>query len=74
MHKRMEDEVRQDLAVSLDVIQKILEGLEEKYEVEKTAEEKEKMTELLVFVLAAFLAGLRGRSNKVDTKGSSERI
>ena len=60
MHKRMGDEVRQDLAISLDVIHKMVEGLEEEYEVAKTADEKEKVADILVFVLAAFLAGLRG--------------
>ena len=56
----MGDEVRQDLVVSLDVMHKMVEGLEEEYEVAETIEEKEKVTDLLVFVLVAFLAGLRG--------------
>ena len=52
--------MRQDLVVSLDVMHKMVEGLEEEYEVAETIEEKEKVTDLLVFVLVAFLAGLRG--------------
>ena len=42
MHKRMGDEVWQDLAVSLDVMYKMVEGLEEKYELVETVEKKGK--------------------------------
>ena len=60
MHKRMRDEVRQDLVVSLEVIHKLVEGLEEDYKSARDVKGREKLADLAVFVLAAFLAGLRG--------------
>ena len=60
IHKRMGDEVRQDIVVSLDVVHKLVEDLEEEYKLAGDVDEMVKLTDLAVFVLAPFLAGLRG--------------
>ena len=60
MHKRMGDVVHQDKAVTLEVIHKLVEGLEEDYLEGKTYREKEKIADIAVFILGSFLGGLRG--------------
>ena len=60
MHKRMGDEVRQDKAVTLAVIHKLMEGLEEEYLGSRTEEERGELADMSVFILASFLAALRG--------------
>ena len=52
--------MRQDQAVSLNIMHKMVEGLKEEYESAEVAEDKEKVTEILVFMLAVFLTGLIG--------------
>ena len=60
MHKRMGDEVYQDQAITLAVIHKLIEGLDIDFNQSKSIEEKEGIADQAVFVLAAFLAALRG--------------
>ena len=50
----------QDKAVALEVIHKLVEGLEEDYLEGKTDREKEKIADTALFNLRSFLAGLRG--------------
>ena len=44
----------------LDVIHKLVEGLEEEYKLAEDVDEKEKLADLAVFILVTFLAGLIG--------------
>ena len=60
MHKRMGDEVRQDQAITLNVIHKLVEVLKQNYKHCLTDNAKERIADLAVFTLASFLAGLRG--------------
>ena len=60
MHKRMGDEVRQDKAITLEVIHKLMEGLEEEFLGSRSNEERSALADMAVFSLASFLAALRG--------------
>ena len=60
MHKRMGNEVRQDQQITLKVLHKLVEILEQDYEHCLTNNDKERIADLAVFTLASFLAGLRG--------------
>ena len=60
MHKRMGDEVYQNQAVILGVVHLLVEGLERDFLASKTEEEKDSLVDQAVFILAAFLAALRG--------------
>ena len=60
MHKRMGDEVHQDKAVTLEVVHKLIEGLEVEYARASGDQLKESIGDMGVFILASFLAGLRG--------------
>ena len=51
----MFDVVHQDKAVTLEVLHKFVEGLEEGYLEEKNVREKEKIVDTAVFVLGSFL-------------------
>ena len=56
----MGDEVHQDKTVTLEVIHKLMEGLEEEYFEAGTDEERGDLVDMSVFILASFLAPLRG--------------
>ena len=60
MHKRMGDELRQDKGVTLEVIHRVMEGLEDEHVETKNDEEKRSLADIAVFVLVSFLAALRG--------------
>ena len=60
MHKRMGDEVDQDKAVTLEVVHKLIEGLEVEYARASGDQLKESIVDMGVFILASFLAGLIG--------------
>ena len=60
MHKRMGDEVHQDKAVTLEVVHKLIDGLEVEYTRASSDKFKEHIVDMGVFILASFLAGLRG--------------
>ena len=60
MYKRMWDEVPQDKAVSLEVIHKLMKGLEEEYLEAGTDEERVALADMSVFILVSFLAVLSG--------------
>ena len=60
MHKRMGDEVHQDQAVTLAVMHKLVDGLEKDYKASRVEEERDGFVDQDIFVLAAFLAALRG--------------
>ena len=60
MHKRISDVVKQDKAVTLDVIHRLIEGLEEDFLTELDPAAKEKISDAALFILASFLGGLRG--------------
>ena len=60
MHKRMGDEVHQDKAITLDVVHRLVEGLEQEYLNSSNDIDKERVVDMAVFILASFLAGLRG--------------
>ena len=59
MHKYMGDEVRQDKAVTLEVVHKTIEGLEEDFLRAKTDIIRGDLCGMEVFVLSSFLAALR---------------
>ena len=52
--------VHQDKTVTLEVLYKIVEGLEKKYLVEENDREKKKIVDTVVFVLCIFSSGSRG--------------
>ena len=56
----MGDVVHQDKNVTLDVVHKLAEALEVDYFKGGGDREKEKIADVVVFVLVSFLAGLRG--------------
>lgn len=60
MHKRMGDEVHQDKAITLDVVHRLVEGLELEYLNSPNNLDKQNFVDMTVFILASFLAGLRG--------------
>ena len=60
MHKRITDEVHRDKAITLDVAHRLVEGLELEYLNSSNDVDKEKFADMAVFILASFLAGLRG--------------
>ena len=60
MHKKMGNEVHQDKAVTLEVIHKLIDGLEDEYVRGTSDRDKEIIVDMGVFILASFLAGLRG--------------
>ena len=60
MHKRMGDEVHQDQAVTLGVVHKLVDGLERDFIASRIDEEKDSLVDQAIFILAAFLAALRG--------------
>ena len=60
MHKRMNDEVHQDQAVTLGVVHQLIEGLERDFIASKIEEEKDSLVDQATFILVAFLAALRG--------------
>ena len=59
MQKRMGDEVHQDQAIILVVMYKLIEGLDFDFARSKSNEEKGRIADQAVFVLAVFLAVLR---------------
>ena len=59
MHKRMNDEVHQDQAVTLGVVHQLIEGLERDFIASKIEEEKDSLTDQAIFTLEDFLAALR---------------
>ena len=54
MHNRMEDEVWQDKAMTLEVIYRVMEGLEDERLKAKNDEEKGSLADMAVFVLVSF--------------------
>jgi len=60
VHKRMGDEVHQDQTITLAVVHKLVEDLKLDFLRSQSREEKEGITDQAIFVLAAFLAALRG--------------
>ena len=60
MHKMMGDKVHQDKAVTLEVVHKLIEGLEDEYGRASGDQVKENIVDMEVFILASFLAELRG--------------
>ena len=60
MHKRMNDEVHQDQAVTLGVVHQLIEGLERDFIASKIEEEKDSLVDQAIFTLEDFLAALRG--------------
>ena len=60
MHKRMGDEVHQDKAITLGMVHRLVEGLELEYLNSSNDVDKEEFADMAVFILALFLAGLRG--------------
>ena len=59
-HKRIGDEVHQNQAISLEVIHMLVDDLEKEFSKSKDERKKEYLSDLAVFILAYFLAGLRG--------------
>ena len=59
IHKRMRDEVRQDQAVSLAVVYKLVDGLDRDYLAREIEEKREGFVDQAIFDLAAFLAAMR---------------
>ena len=57
----MRNEVRQDKVVILEVINKLMEGLEEEYLKPRTDDEKGILADISVFILASLLETLRRR-------------
>ena len=74
MHKRMGDVVHQDKAVTLDVVHKVIEGLEVDYLEERNDGAKEKIADVAVFVLASFLAALRGEETLKIVLGETKEF
>ena len=66
MHKRMEYEVIQDQAVTLEAIHKVIEGFEFDYYSNESNEGKECITDQAFFVLVAFLVVFRGEESLYD--------
>ena len=60
IHKRMGDESHQDQAITLEVIHRLVEVLEKYYRSNVENEKREHISNQAVFILAAFLATLRG--------------
>ena len=60
MHKRMGDEVHQDKAVTLEVVHRLVEGLESEFKRSVDRDEQWNLVDQAVFILAAFLGALRG--------------
>ena len=60
MHKRMGDVVKQDKAVTLDVVHRLVEGLKKDFLSEQDQAAKEKVADAAVFILVSFLGGVRG--------------
>ena len=58
MHKRMGDIVKQDKTVTLDVIHRLVEGLEEDLLTELEPAAKENISDAALFILASFLGGI----------------
>ena len=56
----MGDVIKQDKTVTLDVIHRLIEGLEEYFLNELEPAAKEKISDAALFILASFLGGLRG--------------
>ena len=60
MHKRMGDEVHQDQAITLEMIYRLVDNLEKDYRDSGGNEKREHIANQAVFMLAAFLAAIRG--------------
>ena len=60
MHKRMGDEVHWNKATTLDVVHKLIDGLEIEFVQVVTEDIKERIVDMAVFIFASFLGGLRG--------------
>ena len=60
IHKRMGDIVKQDKVVTLNVIHKLIEGLEEDFLTEPEQAAKENISDAALFILTSFLERLRG--------------
>lgn len=61
MHKRVGDKVRQDKGVTLEVLYRIIEELEENFLEAKTDNVRSELCGMAIFVLALFLAALKKR-------------
>ena len=55
MHKRIGNVVKQDKAVTLDVIHRSIEGLEEDFLIEPEQATKENISDEALFIFASFL-------------------
>ena len=66
IHKRMCHVVHQDKIVTLEVLYKIVEGLEKKYLVEENDREKKKIVDTVVFVLCIFFIWTKRRGDIKD--------
>ena len=60
MHTHIGDEIRQNEAVTLEVVHNMIEGLEEEFLREKTNIIRGDLCDMAVFVLSSFLSALRG--------------
>ena len=58
MYKRMENEVRQDKAFTLNVMHRLVGGIEEEYSKSDRDKERGEVTDMTVFIVAAFLGVL----------------
>ena len=60
VHKRIWNEVHQDQAITLEVVHRLVDNLERDYKDSGGNDKKEHIANQTVFILAAFLAALRG--------------
>ena len=60
MHKRMGVEVRQDKAENLEVVYRLMEGIEKEFSASETNVEREYFSDISVCILASFLTAIRG--------------
>ena len=66
--------VHQDKDVSLDVVHKFIEGLEEDHFEGGSTRERENVTDVTVFVLFSFLIALRGERDREYSLGGNQGI